>query len=91
MRKETQTEICDGGSKTPMSAAGVLFFFFSLSFLEENKKFLERFCEMGFLIKLTKQIRQRCVTDLNVLIINYSHGRHDLKENERKMKWPYNI
>lgn len=46
---------------------------------------------MGFLIKLTKQIRQRCVTDLNVLIINYSHGRHDLKENERKMKWPYNI
>lgn len=82
MRKETQTEICDGGSKTPMSAAGVLFF------LEENEKFLERFCEMGFLIKLTKQIRQRCVTDLNVLIINYSHGRHDLKENERKMKWP---
>lgn len=73
MRKETQKEICDGGSKTPMSAAGVLFFF-PLSFLEENKKFLERFCEMGFLIKLTKQIRQRCVTDLNVLIINYSHG-----------------
>lgn len=63
-----------GARKRPCLPLVFFFFFFALSFLEENEKFLERFCEMGFLIKLTKQIRQRCVTDLNVLIINYSHG-----------------